>query len=377
MSHAEITSSGDCITIESKTETRQYTGDQRRHTDADSMRREFSIPAYDRDRFREYKRHVFPNVLEHVWDGPPSGATRDKGGTDLLTVGKPGSGKSTWGNYLAIRLMEINDEKVVWRGSPSRSEWLPLAPWTRLCLPASVDQTVSLEPRDPTTAGYSDVDVTDLVREVVYYDDVRELNAELLEQGQFHVVYPDPEMRGLQRGYEAANEKEYEPPSGREALFHPEDPTKHWWFGWVLDRIENGPHHWTSLMLDEIGDIAPQSASKDAYATYQKVELLKDCYVDARKKGVSLFTFGHAEVDIHQLVRRKMRWRTTMNGSANPTRKSAVVGFDSVPMDLDITSSMDPGELLVWNERNFDDLSYCDLPDPISHKVKISMEGRR
>lgn len=381
-----MSQSQDPIDVEFDTQTAQYQDHRGYHTDADSIRRAFGIPPYERDRFEEYKRNVFPNLVEHVWDGPPQGATRDKGGTDILATGKPGSGKSSWARYLSARVMEINDEKVVWRGSTARSEWLPFAPWTRLCLPAGVDIKAFLDPRVPTDPPHEDIDLSNLVREVVYYDDVRHLNRDLLKPGQFHVVYPDPRMRGLQDVYRAADEKQYETPGPkeRERFFHPEDPSKHWWFGWVLDRIERGPHHFTTLILDEIGDIAPQSASKDAYGTFQKVELLKDCYVDARKKGLTIFAFGHAEVDIHQLIRHKIRWRTAMAGSANPTTKSDVVGFDRVPMDAEFSSSMDPGDLLVYNEQNFDDLTYADTPGSKSlppsvqnYKLKLSLGGSR
>lgn len=364
------TSKLDEVAIEADRQTEQYLGNSNYHTDADGMRREFGIPAWDADRFEGWKSHVFPNLIEHVWDGPPEGATRDKGGTDMLATGKPGSGKSTWANYLAVRLLEVNNERVVWRGSTSRSEWLPLAPWTKLCLPASARSRLSarLEPKDPRQSPVDDVPLESLAREVEWYDDVRHLNEEILETGKFHVVYPDPQMRGLQAAYEQADEKQYD---GLE--FSPDDPSKHFWFGFVLDRVENGPFDWTTLILDEVGDVAPQSAQKDDYGTYQKVELLKDSFVDARKTGLSLLLFGHSETDIHDMVRRKIRWRCQMPGSANPTGKSAVVGFDSIPMETDLTSKMKPGELLVYNERNFDDLGYAHLPAPHDYKVKINL----
>jgi len=350
--------------------TKQYQGDDRLHTDAAGMRRKFGFPRWDAGRVEDYKSHVYPNMLTHVWDGEPEGPTRDKGGTDMLATGKPGSGKSTWLLYLAARLMEINDESVVWRASGARSEWLPFAPWARVCLPRSADYEARLLPKDPTESQLDSVDLEDVVREVVRYDSVRQLNRELLEPGMFHVVYPDPTMSGAQRVYEAVEEKEYD---GLE--FSEDDPSKHWWFAWVLDRVENGPYHWTSLMFDEIGDVAPQDAQKDAFATFQKVDMLKDCYVDARKKGLSIFAAGHSETDIHDKVRRKIRWRVNMPGSANPTTASDTVGFRSVPMDTDITSNMSPGELLVYNERNFDDLSYAHIPAPIDHKLKISLRA--
>ena len=105
-----------------------------RWTDARSMREEFGMAAWDRSAF-DFPS-VIPNCIEHSWN---SSVDEVDGGTDWLARGKPGTGKSTLANYLVVRLLEVNDEKVVWRGSSSRSEWLPLAPWTTLYLPDGVD----------------------------------------------------------------------------------------------------------------------------------------------------------------------------------------------------------------------------------------------
>jgi hypothetical protein len=361
--------------IEHDTNTREFLADPhvRQHTDADALRRLYGRAEYNRESYREYKRHVYPGMLEHHWSGPPEGATRAQGGTDCLATGEPGSGKSTWNLHLAMRLMEINEEIVVWRGSTARSEWLPFAPITRVALPAGVDVDATLVPKDPREEYVEDVAMSDIAREVVRYDSPQHLNRELLEPGMFHVVYPDPEMAGCQRVYQASGEKQYDPPAGRETLFGPEDPANHWWFAWVLDRVENGPNHWTSVILDEIGDIAPQTARKDSFGTYQKVELLRDSFADARKFGLSLFASGHNEGDIHSKVRKKMRWRVQMPGGANPTRAGQVAGFESVPMDRTMTQDWSLGTLLVYNERHFDKIKIGPIESPISHELKLSM----
>jgi hypothetical protein len=365
----------DILPIEPIENTAQHLEDPHHNqsTDAERLRHLFGIPGYERERFADYKRDVFPGLIEHVWDGPPEGATREKGGTDCLTTGPPGTGKSTWHLYLAVRLMEENSEAVAWRGSTARSEWLPFAPVTRVCLPSSVDVDARLVPKDPTNPAVENVALDDVVREVCWYDDVRDLNQRLLEPGQFHVVYPDPLLRGIQDVYEAADEKAYQPPPDR-PLFHPDDPSNHFWFGWLLDRVENGPYEWTSLILDEIGDLASQEARKDSFGTYQKIELMRDCYVDARKTGLSIFAAGHSETDIHAMIRRKMRWRIQMPGQANPTTGSDVVGFESVPMNTDLTSKMSPGELLAFNERHFDQLAFSEIPSPVEHSLQVSLE---
>ena len=344
-----------------------------RMSDSRSMREEFGMAAWDREAFEWAS--VIPNCIDHSWDSPTDEVD---GGTDLLARGKPGTGKSTLANYLVVRLLEVNDEKVVWRGSSSRSEWLPLAPWTILYLPAGVDISVRLEPKDPTNDPVVlDVDeLTEIVREVRYYSDPIELNRSL-DEGSLHVVYPDPKMRGCQAVYEQSPEKQYDAPPKREALFSEADPASHWWFAWLLARVEHGPHHWTSLIFDEIGDVCPQSAKKDSYGTYQKVELMKDTWVDMRKFGVSVFAFAHSETDVHQMIRRKLRWRIQMPGTANPTTASDVVGFESIRMEQDITSWLDVGEALMYTESNFEKFAWGDMPSSSSYKLKIAPEVDR
>lgn len=342
----------------------EWTGDPRRHTDADAMRRQFGIPEFDPDAF---EWGLLPDVLIHEWD--PS-ENRVAGGTDLFAVGSPGSGKSTLANYLPVRLQELNDEKVVWRGSPSRSEWLPLAPWTTLWLPDR-QASVTLQPTDPREEPV-DVDIDDLegtaIRDVRRYSTPRDLN-QRMDSG-INVVYPDPELYGCQAVLEDSA-RQVEPPSDREDLFSATDPTKHWWFSWALDRVDNGPHDWMTWICDEIGDLCPQTARKDDYGTYQKVELLKDSWVDARKHGLSIFGFGHSEADVHAMIRRKMRWRVAMPNSANPTGAGGIVGFQSVPMVSDITSDWGPGKALVYTESRFQQFRWKDMPAGHGWKLQI------
>jgi energy-coupling factor transporter ATP-binding protein EcfA2 len=352
-------------------------GEGSQWTDARSIRQAFGVAPYEPEAFSSESDGVVQDLLEHSWD-PPSG--QKAGGTDLLATGKPGTGKSTLANHLAVRLIDINDERVVWRGSTSRSEWLPLAPWVTLALPKGIDYRARFVPRRPTEPTIDVADVDDLegtvVREIVRYDDPRHLNEELLKPGGITVAYPDPRMRRCQEILDDAAEKSYDVPANRETLFHEDDPDNHWWFAWVLARVEHGPHKWTTLILDEIGDIAEQAARKDSFGTYQKVQLLRDAWVDARKMGLTIFAFGHSEKDIHSMIRRKIRWRFAMNGSANPTTASDVVGFDSVKMERDLTSSMDVGEGLLFSEQNFEfPVTWDEYQTPVSHKLKLERVG--
>ncbi|GAB3321443.1 ATP-binding protein [Haloplanus salinarum] len=351
--------------------TEQATGQGGRWTDARSMREEFGIAPYDREAF-EYP-NVVPNALEHTWD---AGRNQDAGGTDFLATGKPGCGKSTFGLSWSVRLLEVNEEKVVWRGSTSRSEWLPLAPWTTVLVPKGVDVSAELVPKNPRHDAL-EVDLKDMVREVKRYEDPVQVNRQLLEPGQFHVLYPDPRMKGCQWVYEEAPERTYEAPGDDRGLFDREDPLNHWWFAYVLARVEKGPNDFQSLILDEIGDIAPEAARSDQFATYQKVELLRDTFVDARKYGLSLFAFGHSERDIHNLIRHKIRWRISMPGSANPTSKNDVIGMDSVPMDNDMASRYDIGECLPFTEQNFErKVRWDDIPAPHDRTLSVDLEVR-
>lgn len=363
--------------------SRQFTGDQRRHNDYEDIKRRFGAPKIDweaeytaRDAGKKsyaeagqkkFRKKLLPNIIQHEWD--PDDPRMSVGGTDWLAVGPPGTGKSNLALWLSMRLMEQNDEKIIWRASTSRSEWLPFAPWARVCLPKGIDIEARFVPKDPTQEGFS-VDLEDIVREVVYYRDPIHLNHDLLKPGQFHVVYPDPKMRGLQEIYETDQEKQYD---GLE--FTPDDPLNHWWFGWMHARISEGPHHWSSVMFDEIGDIAPESARADKYAHYQKVELLKDCWVDARKMGHSIFAFGHSEADIHSMIRRKIRWRVALNETANPTSGGDVVGFSRVPMEKDLMSGRDVGMFMPFNESEFQypPVKASHFPSPVDMTLKVSL----
>ncbi|MFC7076083.1 ATP-binding protein [Haloarcula halophila] len=366
------------------TSSRQYTGDQRRHDDYEDICREFGVKqralwdVYTESEARQYghveagelklEKYLVPNYTHHAWEYDDTKMLA--GGTDFLAVGPPGSGKSTMALNHTVRLLEENDEKVVWRASTARSEWLPFAPWARVCLPEGVDVSARFVPKVPTQEGF-DVDLEEIVREVVRYRSPTHLNQELLKEGQFHVVYPDPKMRGIQSIYEATQEKQYD---GLE--FSAEDPLNHWWFGYILARVERGPYHWTSLMFDEIGDIAPEAARNDEYAHYQKVELFKDCMVDARKTGLSIFMFGHTESDIHSMIRRKIRWRVAMSGKANPTKSSQVVGFNNVPMNENLASNQEVGWMMPYNESRFDypGVRFANFPDPVDMTLKVSFE---
>jgi hypothetical protein len=239
-----------------------------------------------------------------------------------------------------------------------------------------VDINPRLVPRDKTKRPVClrEEDLTRIVREVEYYHNP----LDVLDQdtpGSFNVVYPDPLLRGCQDLLDAAETLEYDSPP-RGTLFGPSDPATHWWFGFVLARVahlDTAP--FTTIILDEIGDIAPQSASKDQFGTYQKVELLKDLWVDARRFGLTLGMFCHSEVDIHQAIRHKIRWRIQMPKTSNPTSAGSTVGFEEIPMNTDMASRFPVGKGVMYTETNFDRFRWPDYSSGTDYKLKIAIRG--
>lgn len=361
---------------EPRRNTQQWIDDNRRHTDAESIRRFYGFGPFDPGAF-DYEGLV-PNVLLKSWD-PPSG--QSTGGTDFLARGKPGSGKSTLGTNLAEVCID-HGETVVWRGSPSRSEWLPLAPWTRVCLPKGVGIEIVLEPKDKSrkVVELSVDDLEELVREVVYYEDPLELNHQILTEspggrdrplrddvGTFNVVYPDPRMRRCQEIYEESEVKH----EGVE--FREESPLNHWWFAWFLARIDYGPHSFMTWIADEFGEIASNDVEKDEFGSYQLVNVMRDKWIDARKNGLSIYMFVHDESECNEKIVKKVRWRVQMPTTGNPTSKSGVLGFEAVPMNRDIMSREDPGTALCYDESNFEKFGWADLSMGFPYKLKIRL----
>lgn len=355
---------------EPHTNTRQYAGDKRLHSDAAFLRREHGMPEFDPDVF-EYQ-DLAPNLFCHTWDG---GRDMVSGGSSCFITGPEGAGKSTL--FLRISAIEMaqNESRVVWRGvTGSRSEWLPFHRVARVCIPKGFRATARVVPKekDRSTMG-KEVPLEDVVREVVYYSDVMDLNLNKIQDGMFHVVFPDPEMRGCQWVYEesdrvvASRTDEVEFRGGH-------DPVDHWWFGWGLSLVERGPFPWTVWMCDEVQSFAPEEAANDKYGTRLKVKLLGEAMEDMRKNGIARYFAGHKDKHLHNLIRDRIRWRICTNGTANPreSRSSSIpVGFESVPMNSKLTVDMDIGEALLYNEAHFEAINWPEISKPISGDLKV------
>lgn len=391
-------------------QTRQVTGDERAHTVGENLRRAFGYrrwsnvledleradhPAME-DGAHPIVEHprAFLDHLIHLDDmdklrlehGDFSGLPKERralfkwlqerpkmvsdlrnGGTDWLAYGPKGSGKSTMTIGLpVIRNLEINPDAVVWRGSPARAEWLPLRAWTRLCLPAGLEIEALLDPpsdeMDPIP-----VDLEETVYEVVRYDSIRDLNHNILKEGMLHVVYPDPRFRGATQAYREADEiQEVGHASAWDVVVDgdlgPEDvtPSEMWWFAWGIDKIDHGPPIWVSFVCDEIGNLMPEHASNDYHRLHDRISAYRDKYVDARRNKFSEFGIGHDLDDLHNLMRKKKRWRITMAGIDNPTGKT--VGMGEAPMTRNYTQGFRLGQALSWNSQNFAEFSWADVP---------------
>lgn len=370
------------------------------HTDVDEIRRKFSIPRFDLGDFTDYET-PYADCLVHTVDGKHFGHV---GGTNALAVGGKGSGKSTLALHMAQRLMDdavrvpewahtndseepqtvdLHPDALVWRGQTAASEWLPYKKWTTLHLPANADVTATWEPNDMRKEVSEDADLSDLVRDIHYYDHVQDVN-DALTAGTFNVVYPDPSFSGCE---EVMTDSDYCPepvPFTPEwEAGDPEDvtPPVHWWFAYLTARLEYGPYDWTTVIFDEGADLAPQGARADRNQTYTKIKTLRKVMAQSRKHYLSLFMYCHHETNVHSKVRRTFDWRISMpDGTANlcaQNNDNAPVGFQDYPMIADMMSDKEPGYGLLWDETNFTRFRWGDVPswdEDNSRWLKVSLD---
>ncbi len=351
-----------------------------RHTDVGGMLRMLGLERYDPRAFRDSWNGwgVVDDLLEHYWLDPPDEQTQ--GGPFAFVNGPPGKGKSTFFRSLAVRFAENNGqrlgEKVIWRGSPSRCEWLALGPWARLVLPESANVTATLNPVRPTDEPLRDVDLSNYVREIVRYSGPVDA-LEKCRAGAVNVVYPDPSFSGCEDLYRATQSRRVSEIADRDVLFARGDPLPHWWIS-VLLAATDGREAGTPIafLFDEIKDIAPESAAKDSYGSYQKVhELGGDLSADLRKRGVTLVGAGHGEVAVSSEWRRKIHYRVHTAGREAPQSAGGLIGFDSTPFFHDINQNKGPGEGVAFDSENFEEITWANVSSPLPRydvKIRVS-----
>jgi len=349
-------------------------------TDAYEIRMRYGIPSFDPDAF-EYP--IYPDRLIHE---KPAERTDSAGGTDWLKIGERGCGKSTDNLNWSVRLMEEDDEKVIWRGSPSRSEWLPFADWSTIWLPARSNADVSARwvfdaggARDLGDGGLEDV-----ARDVRYYDDVLDLIHQLDEhpRGTFNVVYPDPSFSGcseLTRRTSRTAETLPFTPSWQAGEDESGTPLSHWWFAFFLARVEFADSSWwTSVMFDEAGELVPPNAEQDEHRTYAKLLLFQSCMIDSRRERLSFFATVHREGQMHWMIQEEFMTRVHMpDGSPNPRKRRSTTipqGFSTVPMYADVMSDRNVGTALMYSENEFTLYRWSDLKGSADEDRVLKLE---
>jgi hypothetical protein len=301
------------------------------------------------------------------------------GGSDYFAVGAPGSGKSTLMQFTASSLMQLNNETVLLAdtlddsGTNERSEWLALAPWATIAVPAGIPIDVRIVPESPQVAPFS-VDLEDICRDVVRYESPRDLLDQLIE-GQFYVVFPDP----LHRGCEEASRFAYHGPDRVTEVGEPgpssPTPADQWWFAFVQARIKFSEfNHWTSILVDEAGNLFDPDAEKDEHDEYDKIRKFAKDFADARKSGVSVFTYAHALSEVTHFFRAKQRWWVTMAETDPPIGKS-LPGNKSCPIPSKrYTQEMETGEAMAWNTNNYASISWPDVKRGARLDAEVSID---
>jgi len=319
-------------------------------------------------------------LLEWLADEPTRVESLIEGGADAHIYGPPGRGKSTLANSIAMWEMQVNNATTLWAdtlessGKSERVEWLALAPWTTLALPADLPVEMRVVPKAPNVPAF-EIDATEIVRDVVRYDSPQDL-LEQLTLGGFYVVYPDPLLRGCESVSRFAyNSVDDCTPQGEDGPTEP-TPANHWWFAFIAARISQDLFiHPTSINIDEAGNLIDPDASRDEHDTYDKIVWLKDKYADARKKNVSFRYQTHYIHELHEKLRANIRWWVTMNGATPPVGKS-LPGDKVCPVNHDVTSTMNKGRAAAWRPgtQNFAGFSWPNLKRDARLDAEISIE---
>lgn len=373
-------------------------GIQYKPSDAEQMRDRFGIPPMDVEGFIESQGGhedaiVYPDMLVHEKD--PT-RTRSTKGTDCLFRGDRDCGKTTLALNLAIRLMDENNERVIWRGRRGGSGWLPLKHWATVYVPSDLDvDAVWMDEGDDRAADdplQNIDDLDDVVRDVVYYDGIYDLLDRLGDRpgGTFNVVYPDPAFRDCREVTRQTDRGQFAgglpfTPEWQATDGQPATPLTDWWAPFLVARAEYGPFKWTSWICDEAGDLYPHNArNDDGRPLHDLISMLRAVWATSRKRYLSLMMFVHHEENLHADVRREFKWRVCMpDGSANPragVRSSHPVGMkDDIPMEADMMSHRtDTYEALCYTKKGWADFTWSpvtEAPEDADRWLSITAEA--
>lgn len=342
-------------------------------SDAYEMGQRYAITDIDVDEFTQKHegRIVYPDLIIHERD--PTLTTTEKGTSCIIKGNKKGCGKSTLLKHLARQMMSHNDERIIWRGSPSRSEWLPYRKWTTLYLPAHAEiEATWMDERSDDPLSAVD-DLGDVVRDVIYYSDIYDLLDEIgsAPGGTFNVVYPDPSFGGCAEAFDDTSRHQgvvpYVP-TWEATADQPPTPLLHWWYAFILARSDSGPFQPWTLMIDEGGDFTPKrtAVKQDEHRTFDKIQVVSSCLADSRRTFLSWLIACHREEQVFDEILKDADWRIHMpDGSANPIKRRRSTwppGFEHVPMVGDMMSSRSVGTALCYDQNRFTPFAWSDIP---------------
>lgn len=353
-------------------------------SDAEEMGRRYGITEIDVEAFVEKhpKAICYPDLVIH--ERNPEVTETEKGTNAIIKGNKKGCGKSTLLRYLARQMMHHNHERFVWRGSASRSEWLPFRKWTTLYLPSSVEMEAvwMREGDNPNEAPMEAIDdLENEVREVVVYDDIFHLLQTIGNRpgGTFNVVYPDPAFRGCREVFDRSQDHSGDAPytpSWESTEEQPATPISHWWYAFIVARVEHGPFQPWALGFDESGDIMPtrQEVRADEHATHAKVMTTRKALADSRRAFLTWLFVCHYEKQLFDEIRDEADWRIHMpDGSPNPVKgKTSTIpqGFDSVAMLADVMSDAPVGHALCYDQNRWSFFKWKDIPDELGDEER-------
>lgn len=360
---------------------RRYRPPQYWKSDAYEMGMRYGITDIDVEEFTAVHPNaiVYPDLIIHERD--PTLTTTEKGTSCIIKGNKKGCGKSTLLKYIARQRMSHNDERVIWRGDPSRSEWLPFRKWTTLYLPehAAVSATWMAEDDDDPISPVDELEA--VVRDVVTFTDIYDLLDEIGEApgGTFNVVYPDPSFGGCEEAFERTHRHQGPAPftpAWAATANQPATPRLHWWYAFILARSDYGPFQPWSLVIDEGGDFTPKrtAVKQDDHRTFDKVQTVSSCLADSRRTYLSWDIACHREEQVFDEILKDADWRIHMpDGSPNPrkgVRSTHPAGFEGVPMIEDIMSRRDVGTALCYDQSRFTLFAWEDIPEEAGDEAR-------